>query len=335
MGAMEVRGPNHGGRYDAQHIQHVQRQIARSVKPNLLRELEEDLDPETLLKLLTQDDIELSEEAMEYLRKLRRRLKRKKRRQNEEEEEDEDFAALVGNLEELRREADAELDKQLPDPLEAKPFIPPVIQLSGNPMGRPRAAGSLVPQSRAAQLVERMIYHAPSRESRHKIMRELEVFGESMIETVRRNGVAIIILSRRMSLAELKIKNMYVVGRGEKTFDGRDWSVVRGLYDNGRSLLVVGEELLGQPGRSTARHEFAHAYDHIYSKVRRRVLPLSVELWNANADQRTGLVSDYAGTNPAEYFAESVEAYFEQGGRALLQRIDPKMYLFLSDLFAA
>ncbi len=335
---MEIRGPQFG-RYDAQHIQQVQREIARSIKPNVLRELEEeDFDSETLFRLLTEDEISLSPEAREILEKLRRRMKRRRRRKDEDEEVEESVGSLLSSLEELKAQADEEREKQLPKEKKEKPkfFVPPVIQLSGSPMGRPRAAHqSNIPSSDTAKQIARMVAYAPKNESKYQIMREHEVFGFELVDQVRKFGTKIIILEPNFSLADLKIKGMYVIGRGEKTFDGRDWRYVRGLYDSSRRLLVMGEELLGMPKRSTARHEFAHAYEHAYSTKKRRRLPLSVELWNAFADQRTGLVSHYASTNPAEYFAESVEAFFEEGPRAFLKKADPQMHAFLSELFKA
>ncbi len=330
---MEIRGPQFSG-YDAQHIQHVQREMARSVKPNVLKQLEDELDPEELLRLLSEDSVNLSPEARELLRKLRKDLKRKKRRQDYTEEESEDFEVLLGNLEELSRQIDED-QKELPKQQLNQPFIPPVIQLSGNAAGRPRMAGSLAPSSAAAQVVDKMVYYASNKEARHQLMRELEVFGEEALRDLKKFGVHIIILEPTKALSDLRINNMLVVGRGEKTFDGRPWSVVRGLYDNSRRLLVVGQELLGMRNRSCARHEMAHAYDHAYTTQRRRVHALSVELWNSFASQRTGLVTDYAGTNPAEYFAESVEAFFEPDRRAYLKKIDPQMHQFLSEIFTA
>lgn len=333
---MEVRGPNFG-QYDAQHIQQVQREIARSVKPNVLRQLEDDLDPESLLKLLSEDLVELSPEAREFLKKLRRRMKRHGERHMMEGNTREEFEELLGNLSELRASVDEEIEKAPP---QGKPFIPPVIQLSGrNPGGGTAAAGrgngSATPTGQAAELVDKMTYHAPNTAIRHQLMRELQVFGVQTIAQVKQFGVRIIVLDRDMALTDLKVAGMHVVGAGERTFDGRPWSMVRGLYDSSRRLLVVGEELLGMRSRSCARHEFAHAYEHAYSTRHRRTLPLSVELWNSFAKSRTGMVSNYASTNPAEYFAESVEAFFEEGPRQYLKTADPQMFDYLTGLFSA
>lgn len=334
---MEVRGPNFG-QYDAQHIQQVQREIARSVKPNVLRQLEDDLDPESLLKLLSEDLVELSPEAREFLKKLRRRMKRHGERHMMQGNTREEFEELLGNLHEMRQAVDEEIEKAPP---QGKPFIPPVIQLSGRTPGAQggggagRANGSATPTGPAADLVEKMTYHAPSTAARHQLMRELSVFGPHTVAQVKQFGVRIIVLDRDMTLADLKIAGMHVVGAGERTFDGRPWAMVRGLYDSSRRLLVVGEELLGMRSRSCARHEFAHAYEHAYSTKNRRTLPLSVELWNSFAKTRTGMVSNYASTNPAEYFAESVEAFFEEGPRQYLKTADPQMFDYLTGLFSA
>lgn len=332
---MEIRGPNFGN-YDAQHIQHVQREMARSIKPNVLKQLEDELDGETLLRLLSEDQVNLSPEAKELLQKLRRDLRRKKKKGylEDEEQQPEGFGALLETLEDLSRELEEEREKMPRQPV-AQAFIPPVIQLSGNAAGKPRAPISMAPGGPAAELVGRMINYAPSNQARHHVMRELSVFGIEAINEVKSFGVRVIVLERSKALSDLKINNMFVVGPGERSFDGRPWAMVRGLYDPSRRLLVVGEELLAMRNRSCARHEFAHAYEHAYTTRKRRTHALSVELWNSFARQRTGLVSEYASTNPAEYFAESVEAFFEPGPRDYLKKADPQMYQFLCELFPA
>ena len=178
-----------------------------------------------------------------------------------------------------------------------------------------------------------MIYYAPSEEARIKTQDELEPMGFTVVSMLRDFGTHIIVLERNKALTQLKINNMYVVAPSEKTFDGRPWSRVRGLYDNARRLLVIGEEQLGVEGHSAARHEFAHAYDNAFSQNHGRRLPLSVQLWNKFRANRTGLISSYAATNPAEYFAESVEAFFQPGLKAQLRQRDPDMYAYLEDLF--
>ena len=139
----------------------------------------------------------------------------------------------------------------------------------------------------------------------------------------------------RQALTDIKLHGMMIVAPSERTFDGRPWGAVRGIYCSDRRLFVVGEELIGRSDGSVARHEFAHAYDHTFSQKNHRRLPLSVQLWNSFRQERTGLVSAYAATNPAEYFAESVEAFFQEGARDALRQQDPLMFDYLKQLFAA
>jgi len=143
------------------------------------------------------------------------------------------------------------------------------------------------------------------------------------------------VLERNKALTDIKINGMMIVAPSEKTFDGRPWGIVRGIYCGNRRVFVVGEEMLGESSRSVARHEFAHAYDHVFSEMNHRKLPLSVQLWNLFREERTGLVSSYAGTRPAEYFAESVEAFFQDSTRESLRQQDPRMFQYLEQLFAA
>lgn len=339
---MEVRGSNFS-KYDAQHIAHVQREIARSVKPNLLRQLEDDdLEDAVFHRLLAEDLVDLSPEAKELLQSLRKdRLQRKGKKQNPEES-NKDFLSLLTSLDELRQEVEAAREQE--DPVftrPGQPFVPPTLVLSQHVPRPERVPGSSSQEysgpylNRAGELARKLVAISPSPELRDILAWELQVFGEEIVSMVKQFGVRAIILDRHSALTDIKIQGMTVVAPSEKTFDGRPWSQVRGLYCSDRRLFVVGEELIGLPHMSVARHEFAHAYDHVFSQKNGRRLPLSVQLWNRFCKERTALVSRYAGTNPAEYFAESVEAFFRDGPRELLRQEDPLMFDYLCQLFAA
>lgn len=342
---MEVRGSNSFSRYDPKHIAHVQREIAHSVKPNVLRQLEEDdLDETEFQRLLAQDLVDLSPEAKELLRAYRHERTRRKGKKQDKSEQNSDFLSLLSGLEELRRQVE-EFQELENDPFlkAGKPFVPPQLVLSQHvprpPSLQPNSDSILsetVPQlSGAGRLARKMVVYAPTPELRDLLAYELQVFGEPVIAQVKQFGVRCIVLERNRPLTDLRINNMMVVAPSERTADGRPWGMVRGIYCSDRRLFVVGEELLGLGVRSTARHEFAHAYDHVFSQKNGRRLPLSVQLWNSFRQKRGGLVSDYAAVNPQEYFAESVEAFFQEGTRELLRMQDPQMFDYLSQLFAA
>lgn len=328
---MEIKGPNLG-RYDPGHIGAVQREIARSVKPNVLRELETLDEKVAAALLLTTDAVNLSPEAQAYLKQLRKKMREEGRTQGFAKASQQDFEALLEGLENFRKEAEEGAKEGLP----GKPAFPSTITLSTHSptAARPKSGGGGAGDP-TADLLDAMIYHAPSKEVREIVKRELVVMGQEIVAQVKSFGVRIIVLERTRLLSQLTIRGMAVVGKGERTFDGRPWDTVRGVYDQSRRLLVLGEEMVGSPFRSVARHEFAHAFDHAFSEKNRRKLPLSVQLWNLFRGERTGLVSAYAGTNPAEYFAESVEAFFQENGRQNLQHNDPRMFSYLLELFSA
>ena len=335
---MDIKGPHFGG-YDAKHIAHVQREIARSVKPNLLRQLEDDdLDENVWQRILTEDLVQLSPEAKEMLRTLRKEGKKQ-----DPTESNSDFLSLLTGLDDFRRQV--EENQKQDDPTfrrRGEPFLPPSLTLSQHV---PRPPGMIGRESdssfqrptlnEAGQLARRMVVHAPRPELKEALALELQVFGLAIIQQVKQFGVRVIILESHKALTDIRIQGMMLVHPSEKTFDGRPWGQVRGIYCNDRRLFVVGEELVALSNRSVARHEFAHAYDHVFSQKNHRRMPLSVQLWNSFRQQRTGLVSHYAGTNPAEYFAESVEAFFQEGARDSLRQQDPLMYDYLKQLFAA
>jgi Mlc titration factor MtfA (ptsG expression regulator) len=90
------------------------------------------------------------------------------------------------------------------------------------------------------------------------------------------------------------------------------------------------EHRLGNEHRSTLRHEMAHAWEDTYNiKKRRTGHGISVELWYKFSETRKGFVSRYAASKPAEFFAESVEAFYSKSRRELLQRIDPQTFEWL------
>ena len=343
---MEIRGPGNFSRYDPQHLAVVQREIAHSVKPNVLKELDDkDLTEEALEKLFTEDLVNLSPEAKELLRQMRKERKGKNRRHDDAlDSPRQDFLSLLAGLEEFRRQVDEDTaaeDALRKPPTKPKPYLPPVIALSTH-VPRPEMSitgvspsrGGSQWLSRAGDLAKKMVAIAPRPELKESMAREIQVFGETIISQVKQFGVRAVILGPNTALTDLKINGMHVVAPSEKTFDGRLWTGVRGLYDPSRRMLVVGEELLGLPNRSTTRHEFAHAYDHVFSTKNQRRLPLSVQLWNSFRQERSGLVSAYAATNPAEYFAESVEAFFQHGPtREGLRSSDSRMFDYLAQLF--
>lgn len=327
---MEIHGPNMG-RYDAGYLTAVQREMARSVKPNVLRELG-DIEEQITKAFYSniEDLVDLSPDAKEYLKKLRKRLEKDRdNKNNYQQPEEPDFQSLLQGLDDFRRSAQDEAAQELDTP---KNFLfPTTIALSGVPRSgpSPKRRG----YSPVRETINRMTYSAPTDKARELVQDELEVMGFEVVSQVRSFGTHIIVLERNRALTDLRIKNMMIVAPSERTFDGRPWGMVRGIYDSSRRLFVIGEEQLGRPDHSVARHEFAHAFDHAYSEKHGRKLPLSVQLWNLFRSSRTANITAYASTNPAEYFAESVEAFFNTRLRPQLQQQDPQMFTYLEEMF--
>lgn len=319
------------GMYDAGYLTAVQREIARSVKTNTLKDIDEDV--AAALLLTTTDEVNLSPEAKAYLQQLRKKLRKQQQQEEEEYEkylqgDEKDFSALLQGLSDFR---DEPMEDEKPK-LEEKKVFPNTIQLSDFVASAPRPKAKVY--SAVRETVDRMIYYAPTKEAREKLQAELEPLGFEIVSNVKSFGVKIIIMDRNVRLSQIRIHNIAIVHPSERTFDGRPWDVVRGLYDSSRRIFVIGEEQLGNPNHSVGRHEFAHAFDHAFSETHRRRLPLSVQLWNLFRKERKGMVSSYAATNPAEYFAESVDAFFIPSKREILQQQDPKMFVYLRELFS-
>ncbi len=144
--------------------------------------------------------------------------------------------------------------------------------------------------------------------------------------------------------------------RGGKTFDGRDWSTVRGsggmATPDGRFAIAIAEESIVQvkdvvssyPATySVGMHELAHTLESkgMSDEQRARIK----ELYAAHSKRDPGNAHDtftdgYAADNEQEYFAQSTDAFFDKNvmgknhsGKAWLQANDPDMYQFLLALY--
>jgi hypothetical protein len=286
------------------------------------------------MALVLSDAVSLSPEAKEILRKLRKQMSGKTGDLAKSLREDKNFKVLLGNLQDMQEVVYGDKRKELEK--QGTEFHAPIqIPLGSGEKERRSPRRGVVGDDRLDGILEKMIVFAPSDLAKGVLKKELEPLGENIIAAVKAFGVRMIILPRNQALTDLRIAGMSVVARGERTFDGRPWEQVRGIYCQDRRLIVVGEERIGNPFHSVGRHEFAHAFDHTFTTKNQRRLPLSVQLWNLFRQDREGLVSSYASTNPAEYFAESVETFFKPGGKDELQKVDPKMFQYLENLFAA
>lgn len=332
---MKIEGPNFGN-YDSRHLNIVRREVPQSIKPNLFR----DLDEGVAQALLFTDVVNLSSEAKALLKKLKKQMAGQKEAVAHDESS---VQELIYTLRQLRALVNA--DEQHQNEGEQAPVDGRATakDTSYTLPHHPMQLGSVVrggggarrPGGAVRDIIERMIGYAPSDPARAALVDELVVLGEKMCDTVARFGVKVIILEPTRAVTDVRLAGMMIVAPHEKTFDGRPWAGVRGLYDQSRRIMVIGQEKLGQAGHSTARHEFAHAFDHTFTVRHSRRQPLSVQLWNLFAEQRRGLVTEYAGTNPSEYWAESVESFFKPNGRALLMDRDPQMHQYLEALFAS
>jgi hypothetical protein len=340
----KIQGPGFGN-YDPQYLQVSRRLSPESVKPNIFREVDEDV----ARALLLTDLVSLSPEAREILRKLRKQLEGRKGKSAILEGKEEDFNELLGSLKKLREtqyeeEKDEEKeeegkrqDQKAKHGAKQQKIIIPLSSASTRKteVSTERSRPSYGGNGRVRDLIESMVVLETSDSHKGMVARELSVLGEKMVSYVKSFGVHIIVLERSVNLTQKKIKGMMIVAPGERTFDGRRWEEVRGIYCQDRRLIVMGEELLGMAGHSAARHEFAHAFDHAFTSRNKRRLPLSVQLWNWFSKERRALPSRYAATNPAEYFAESVDAFFLSEGKAYIQQNDPQMCEYLETLFVS
>ena len=156
------------GMYDAGYLTAVQREIARSVKTNTLKDIDEDV--ATALLLTTADEVNLSPEAKAYLQQLRKKLRKQQQQEEEEYEkylrgDEQDFSALLQGLSDFR---DEPMEDEKPK-LEEKKVFPNTIQLSDFVASAPRPKSKTSVYSPVRETVDRMIYYAPTKEAREKL----------------------------------------------------------------------------------------------------------------------------------------------------------------------
>lgn len=324
--------PGFGG-HDKQYIQVVRPEVAKSIKPNIFKSV----DSEVAMALFMTDAVDLSPEAKVLLRKLQEKMKYYGDNLATALEDDE-FTSIFYTLKDLEKIFKKEDEKKEAKDKQDNPKMGDlknpyqfVIPLSKEQKRREGVKPGVY--NPADEILEKMIVYSTDDNVKSQLIKELGALGLTLIDEVFRFGCRIIILPKNMNLTQIKIANMSIVAPGERTFDGRAFEHVRGVYDKDRRIMVIGEERIGRLPESTARHEFAHAFDHAFSTKKQRRLPLSVQLWNLFRENRKELVSDYASTNPAEYFAESVEAFFMEKGRDHMAKNDPQMYQYLGTVF--
>ncbi len=168
--------------------------------------------------------------------------------------------------------------------------------------------------------------------------------------------VTIVIIPAGVAMTDVEqFKALKTIGNG-KTFDGRDWSTVRGsggmpTPDGNFSIAIAEENLVqikgvlsGYPSTySIGMHEFAHSVEEkgLSAEQRARI----VELYNAHnkadpGDKNDTWTDSYASSNEREYFAQATNAFFgknqmgsNHNGREWLEKTDPDMYQFLLALY--
>ena len=168
----------------------------------------------------------------------------------------------------------------------------------------------------------------------------------------RTSNVAIVIIPAHVSMTALP---EFAHLKGQKTFDGRDWSTVRGSggspSPNGRFSIAVAEEGVRATDLkdtypatySVGMHELAHVLESkgMTREQRSRVKQLyDAHIKRDPRDANDTFTDKYGSENEQEYFAQSTNAFFDRNvmgtnhsGRPFLQQNDPEMYAFLVELY--
>jgi hypothetical protein len=174
----------------------------------------------------------------------------------------------------------------------------------------------------------------------------------AMQERMQRSRVTIVVIPVHTRMTDLpQFRSL----RGDDTFDGRDWSTVRGsggtrAPDGSWSVGVAEEAIVQIPGASTypagysmGMHELAHTLQSkgLTGRQRSRLNELYRDHRRRDANNAGGTWTDnYAAATDDEYFAQATNAFFgtnnmpgNQNGRDWLRMNDPQMYAFLVEVY--
>ncbi|MGE0494696.1 MAG: hypothetical protein AB7S38_36135 [Vulcanimicrobiota bacterium] len=204
-----------------------------------------------------------------------------------------------------------------PDNPEVVPHSPPgpgawleTLFMAWNPAGRKRRL-ERVRDDELEEWLLGFLLGPHDEDARHQFLQEMYPIGWRLIGLLRRFGV-----------------------RAQIREDDRYHRPGAGHYSHERKTIVLPRRQLGRDDDySVVRHEVGHAIEHLITALCNQNGPISELLWRGFASQRTGFVSEYAQTDPEEYFAESVEGYFHEEGHEVLRTEDPGMFAFLDALF--
>lgn len=163
--------------------------------------------------------------------------------------------------------------------------------------------------------------------------RELQPFGKAVLDELERFHLRLFVLGRRETAREAIVRGEFYSEAGERTWEGRLYSLNRCFYDARRRVLVVGEERLGRFPRSELRAEIGRAIDDYLQATDFENPGLSALLWTKFGQRRTRPVA-FEEVDAESYFPLSTEAFFEASLASTMAKEDPDMHRFLSDLVA-
>jgi hypothetical protein len=205
------------------------------------------------------------------------------------------------------------------------------MQLGRKPRGhqQPPPGPPAEPNVDSGWLIRNMVVLCESERTLGYLVEALSPLGAGLLRYVYDYGARIVVVPCGVPVTEISVDHRLVLGRGTRTFDGRDWKIVRGFYSDNERLIVVGEERLDIDA-DTARHEFGHAFDFAWQRRNGRML--SKLLLGGCASRRRGFLSWYAESRALEYWAVSFAAWFRGLERARLGYLDPLLCGYIEHL---
>ncbi len=260
-------------------------------------------------------------------------------------------------------------------PVEGEHVRPPQPSASERAFGKPPRGGAA--EAGLTQPVTRVVHgitivapagtHASAVDKAAELV-ELEIgrneYAQQHMAAAR---TTIVIIPARTRMTDVP---QFAALRGTQTFDGRDWSGVRGsggmrAADGSFAIGVAEEDLIsvrGMPskhttGYSIGMHELAHALESkgMTPDQKEQLEKLYKQQQKQDRKDPTthhdAFTDDYASENKHEYFAQATNAFFgknagahrpESGvgrpiknhnGRDWLRAKDPDMYQFLVDMY--
>lgn len=145
---------------------------------------------------------------------------------------------------------------------------------------------------------------SPTNEAVELAIKEISLFPKNLINIIKESGLKIYLLDKDTKASYIGLINHNINTVYGRTYDDTDMA----WFTWTKNIIVFYSEIFyeDEDGFKSMIHEFAHAID--WNLGNNKFLTSSKEFQKIK--QKGNPLDWYAATNPREYFAQGIEAYF-------------------------